>query len=82
MGKRTGRKRGAPQGNTNRLTHGRYCAAAIAQRREAHARTHEARLVAAWIGVVERLDAMERAGLPVPKGLMIGRRGGGTPSET
>ena len=34
MGKRTGGKRGAPVGNTNRLKHGRYSARRIARRKE------------------------------------------------
>ena len=34
MGKRTGRPRGAPPGNTNRLKHGRYSARRIRRRKE------------------------------------------------
>jgi len=37
MGKRTGGKRGAPVGNSNRLTHGRYSARRIARRKDVKA---------------------------------------------
>jgi hypothetical protein len=73
MGKRTGCRRGAPLGNTNRLTHGRYSGAIIAARRERSARMHSAKLIAAWADVVERIHQMERAGLPVPQSLGIGK---------
>ena len=33
MGKKTGRPRGAPKGNTNRLKHGRWSKASIARHR-------------------------------------------------
>jgi hypothetical protein len=51
LGKRTGRKRGAPPGNTNRLTHGRYAAAAVARRKANFARLRDAVLI-------ERLSAL------------------------
>ena len=70
MGKRTGRRRGAPAGNQNRLTHGRYTAAAVAHRRALRARLHEAQLLSAWTDVVARMLAMERAGFAVPPELM------------
>jgi hypothetical protein len=73
LGKRTGRRRGAPDGNENRRTHGRYAAAAVARRRAVRARLLEAQLLSAWTDVVERIIAMERAGLPVPPGLTTGR---------
>ena len=37
MGKRTGGKRGAPVGNRNRLSHGRYSARRVARRKEVQA---------------------------------------------
>jgi hypothetical protein len=43
MGKRTGRPRGAPKGNTNRLIHGRYSAATKARRRTVRTRVTAAR---------------------------------------
>ena len=73
MGKRTGRRRGAPDGNQNRLTHGRCTAAAVERRRMARARLHEALLLSAWTDVAGRIAATEREGLPVPQDLMIGR---------
>lgn len=82
MGKRTGHRRGAPNGNQNRLTHGLCTAAAVAGRRAARARLHEAQLLSAWTNVAGRIAAMEREGLPVPQDLLIGRQGGGPSSET
>ena len=86
LGKRTGRKRGAPPGNQNRLTHGRYSGAAKAARRERSARRQEEQLLAAWTDVVWRLHRMECAGIEAPPGLGFGKRGwraeeGGTPSQ-
>ena len=43
MGKRTGRPRGAPKGNTNRLKHGRYSRAHLAQRAEVSALIRDSR---------------------------------------
>ncbi|GAA0579486.1 hypothetical protein GCM10008942_30480 [Rhizomicrobium electricum] len=43
MGKRTGKPRGAPKGNSNRLIHGRYSGATKARRRAVRARVAAAR---------------------------------------
>ena len=43
MGKRTGRPRGAPEGNTNRLKHGRYSAAHRAELAEVSALIRDSR---------------------------------------
>lgn len=43
MGKRTGRPRGAPKGNTNRLIHGRYSGATKTRRQAVRARVAAAR---------------------------------------
>jgi uncharacterized protein YjcR len=66
MGKRTGRKRGAPVGNTNRLTHGRYSAAAKAQREARRIQWEEIMLLSAWTDVITRMDRLQRMGVPTP----------------
>jgi hypothetical protein len=73
LGKRTGRKRGAPSGNRNRLTHGGYSGAVKAARRERSARRQEQQLLAAWTDVVWRLHRMECAGIDAPPGLGLGK---------
>jgi len=45
LGKRTGRPRGAPAGNSNRLTHGRYSSAARKRQAEVKARIAAAQIV-------------------------------------
>ena len=74
LGKRTGRKRGAPLGNQNRLTHGGYSGAVKAARRERSAQRQEEQLLAAWTDVVWRLHRMECAGIEAPPGLGFGKR--------
>lgn len=63
LGKRTGRKRGAPFGNANRLTHGRYAAAALARRRTGATSLQEARLLEAWTRLLTRIERARRAGV-------------------
>ena len=66
LGRRTGRPRGAPHGNTNRLTHGRYSAAAKAARRQRQADWQQVMLLSAWTDVVVRMQKLEDLGAPPP----------------
>jgi hypothetical protein len=59
MGKRTGRKRGAPYGNTNRLVHGRYSAAAIARSRTMSMDLAELRLYEDLAQMLTRMHHLE-----------------------
>jgi len=57
MGKRTGGKRGAPFGNTNRLVHGRYSAARIARRKAVNAKLRQIRaFIARTKAVLRQFD--------------------------
>ena len=51
---------GAPRGNTNRLVHGRYTAAAIAERREAQDAMQQLRALAAELKKIDGEDAQEK----------------------
>jgi hypothetical protein len=69
MGKRTGGKKGAPFGNKNRLTHGRYSRAGQAARRTATARLRHVQLMLAWAQLLERSQGSDLSrilGLPAP----------------
>ena len=59
MGKRTGRPRGAPLGNTNRLVHGERSAVALARRRLAAAEMDAARQTSDIILLLTRLHRLE-----------------------
>jgi hypothetical protein len=59
MGKRTGGKRGAPYGNTNRLVHGEYSAAALARNRAESAQRSEFRFMEDLTKILWRLHRLE-----------------------
>jgi hypothetical protein len=59
MGKRTGRKRGAPYGNTNRLIHGERSAEAIARRRLRAADARDSLLLYDTTFLLGRVDHMQ-----------------------
>jgi hypothetical protein len=59
MGKRTGRPRGAPLGNTNRLIHGERSAIALARRRLAAAEMEDARQTSDILLLLTRLHRLE-----------------------
>ena len=61
MGKRTGRRRGAPKGNCNRLVHGRYSADAIARRRVLAADERESLALQDAVLLLEHADRLENA---------------------
>ncbi len=52
MGKRTGRPRGAPKGNQNRLTHGGFSAAAREAHRARAIEREKLMLLSAWTDVL------------------------------
>jgi len=59
MGKRTGGKKGAPFGNSNRLKHGRYSRAALAARKRAIAQLRHVQLMQAWGELLARTEGSE-----------------------
>jgi hypothetical protein len=59
MGKRTGRRRGAPYGNTNRLVHGRYSAGAIGRSRRMSMDLAELRLYEDLAQMLTRMHHLE-----------------------
>ena len=61
MGKRTGGKKGAPYGNSNRLKHGRYSRTALAARKEAIAQLRHVQLMQAWGKLLARTEGSELA---------------------
>ena len=61
MGKRTGGKKGAPFGNSNRLKHGRYSRAALATRKQAIAQLRYVQLMQAWGNLLARTEGSELA---------------------
>jgi len=61
MGKRTGGKRGAPFGNSNRLKHGRYSRAALAAHKTAMAQLRHVLLMEAWSKLLARTEGSELA---------------------
>jgi hypothetical protein len=67
MGKRTGRKRGAPYGNTNRLTHGKRSAEAIARRRLRAADARDGQLLHDAAFLLGRVDHMQTMLLRIAK---------------
>ncbi len=72
MGKRTGRKRGAPYGNTNRLTHGGYTALAIAKRRVRAAALSDGLLLSDAVLLLERVDRLENVLTRVARSGVLG----------
>jgi len=70
LGKRTGRPRGAPKGNQNRLTHGGYAAAAKEARAARVVAREKFMLLSAWTDVVWRMQKLEDRGvaplIPLP----------------
>ncbi|HVU20804.1 MAG TPA: hypothetical protein VHE09_08740 [Rhizomicrobium sp.] len=65
MGRKTGRPRGAPLGNQNRLTHGGYSAAAKAKRAARIVERQKLMLLSAWSDVLWRMQKLEdRGGAP------------------
>lgn len=54
------RRRGAPNGNQNRLRHGRYTAAALAQRKLVRQMIHSARVALAVAAVELQFDRVNR----------------------
>lgn len=69
MGRRTGRPRGAPKGNQNRLTHGRYSSAAKDARRKRNAEWQQVMLLSAWTDVLWRIQKFQDRDTP-PRGLI------------
>jgi hypothetical protein len=69
LGKRTGRPRGAPKGNQNRLTHGGYSAAAKAARRARRIDRDTLMLISAWTDVVWRTQKLQDRGVAPPNPL-------------
>ena len=67
MGKRTGRKRGAPYGNTNRLTHGKRSAEALARRRLRAADARDSQLLHDAAFLLGRVDHMQNTLLRIAK---------------
>ena len=59
MGKRTGGKRGAPYGNTNRLVHGGYSAVALARNRLEAASRSDFRLMEDLTKMMWQLHRLE-----------------------
>lgn len=83
MGRRTGRKRGAPFGNRNSVKHGRFTADALAARRRTQAQLQEAMLLDALAKSLRRLDMAQRAGVDIAQfGFLVEERPrGGPPSN-
>jgi uncharacterized protein YjcR len=71
MGKRTGRPRGAPKGNQNRLMHGRYSAAAKAEHDALVIERNTLRLLAAFTDVLWRVQKLEDLGVALPPALKV-----------
>jgi uncharacterized protein YjcR len=71
MGKRTGRPRGAPKGNQNRRTHGRYSADANDARRQRAVDWQWLMLLSAWTDVVTRMQKLEDLGVSPPSPLKV-----------
>jgi uncharacterized protein YjcR len=71
MGKRTGRPRGAPRGNQNRLTHGLYSAAAKAKRQARTIERETLMLLYAWTDVAWRTQKLEDRGIDPPNPLKV-----------
>ncbi len=69
MGKRTGRPRGAPKGNQNRLTHGGFSAAARAAHRARAIEREKLMLLSAWTDVLWRMQKLEDRGIAPPNPL-------------
>ena len=69
MGRRTGRPRGAPRGNQNRLTHGLYSAAAKTARRTRETERQTLMLLSAWTDVAWRMQKLEDRGAGPPNPL-------------
>ncbi|HTT97559.1 MAG TPA: hypothetical protein VMF58_05880 [Rhizomicrobium sp.] len=63
MGKRTGRPRGAPRGNQNRRIHGRYSAAAKAEREALLIERDRLKLLAVWTDALWRVQKLEDRGV-------------------
>ena len=72
MGKRTGRRRGAPDGNKNRLVHGGYSAEAIARRRIRAADAQDARLLHDATALLLRVDRLENVLLRLGRTGLLG----------
>jgi hypothetical protein len=68
--KRTGRKSGAPFGNRNRQTHGRYSREALARRKEGFAVLKNALLVLSIAKTAAHVLEAEREGRRVPKHIL------------
>jgi len=69
LGRRTGRPRGAPKGNQNRLTHGGYSAAAKEARAARIVAREKLMLLAAWTDVLWRMQKLEDRGVTPPSPL-------------
>ena len=69
MGKKTGRPRGAPKGNQNRLTHGQRSAAAKEKRRTRETERQTLMLLSAWTDVAWRSQKLEDRGVTPPNPL-------------
>jgi uncharacterized protein YjcR len=66
LGRKTGRPRGAPRGNQNRLTHGRYSAAAKEARARRIIERETQMLLSAWTDVLWRMQKLEDRGVALP----------------
>jgi hypothetical protein len=68
--KRTGGKNGAPLGNQNRLTHGRYARSTMARRKEGFGALKDTLLLHSMAVVAARILEAERDGRRVPKEIL------------